>query len=328
MLNKSLHLHPKLLTTSPALAAIRSGFGTAMHQLGEKDTRVVALTADLMDSTQLSAFAAAYPDRFVEVGVAEQNMAAIASGLAACGKIPFISSYAVFSPGRNWEQIRTTICYNDVPVKIAGHHAGILTGPDGATHQATEDIAITRALPNMTVFVPADAQQAHKATLAAAKIEAPVYIRFQREKTPVITTPKTSFYPGKVQVLWQGKKPKVVLAACGAIVYQALLAARELTTAKIDCVVLNVHTIKPLDPSIAVWAAKAGALVSIEDHQVNGGLGSAIAELLAKTNPVPMEFIGLQDEFGQSGEPEDLLRAHGLSVSAIVRAAQQVIGRK
>jgi transketolase len=328
MLNKALNLNPKLFAAHPTEAAIRAGYGTGLFELGGRDKRIVVLTADLTDSTQCAAFARAYPERFIEIGVAEQNLATVASGLAANGKIPFISSYATFSPGRNWEQIRTTICYNDVPVKIAGHHAGISVGPDGATHQATEDIALMSVLPNMTVFVPCDAQQAHKATVAAARIESPVYLRFQREKTPVITTAKTPFAPGKVQVLWQGKKPSVVIAACGGMVYRALLAAKELESAKIDSVVLNVHTIKPLDTSITTWAAKTGALVSVEEHQINGGLGSAIAQLLAKTNPVPMEFVGLADTFGESGEPEELLNKYGLSVSDIVHSAKKAIKRK
>jgi len=327
MIQKDLHLHPKSFSATPSQLPIRAGYGTALLELGNKDPRVVALTADLAESTQTLAFAKAFPDRFVEVGVAEQNMATLAAGLAAAGKIPFISSYATFSPGRNWEQIRTTASYNDLPVKIAGHHAGISVGPDGATHQATEDIALMRVIPNMTVLVPCDAYQAHQATLAAVKINGPVYIRFQRAATPLLTTQKTPFHPGKAQILWQGKKPDVVIFACGAMVYKAIMAAKVLESLKIQAIVANIHTIKPLDKDISRIAGKCRGVVVAEEHQVNGGLGGAIAELLAKENPMPMEFVGLQDAFGESGDPEELLNKYGMSAGDIVRAARKAVRR-
>ncbi|KKU85114.1 MAG: hypothetical protein UY12_C0010G0001 [Parcubacteria group bacterium GW2011_GWA2_47_8b] len=255
-------------------------------------------------------------------------MAAIAAGLGVSGKIPFISSYATFSPGRNWEQIRTTICYNDSNVKIAGHHAGLMTGPDGATHEATEDIAIMRALPNMRVFVPCDAIQAKKVTAAAAQLWGPTYIRFAREKSPTVTTEDTPFTPGKAEIFWEGKKPQVLIIATGVLVHNALVAARDLEKEKINTVVLNVHTIKPLDDKkIVSLAKKIGAVVTVEEHQVMGGLGGAVAEALAQHAPVPQEFVGLQNTFGESGNPWDLINKYGMGVKDIVRAVKKVIRR-
>jgi transketolase len=296
---------------------------------GEEDPNVVALCADLTESTRTQAFAEKFPKRFFELGVAEQNMATIAAGLGISGKIPFIASYATFSPGRNWEQIRTTIAYNNSNVKIAGHHAGISVGPDGATHQATEDIAMMRAMPNMRVIVPCDAVEARKATAAAAQIFGPVYLRFQREKTPVMTTGETPFIPGKAEIFWQAKKPEVAIIACGALLYEALLAARELEKEKIGVMVVNCHTVKPIDEKKIIEAAKkTGAVVAVEEHQISGGLGGAVAETLARHFPVPMEFVGMQNTFGESGEPAALLEKYGLGKDSVIHAVKKVLRRK
>ncbi len=329
MLNPESKLNPKVLDSDVEMKAVREGYGDGLVIAGEKDPNVVVLCADLTESTRSLKFSEKFPDRFVEMGVAEQNLAAVAAGLGVSGKIPFISSYATFSPGRNWEQIRTTIAYNDSNVKIAGHHAGLMTGPDGATHQATEDVAIMRALPNMRVFVPCDSIEAKKATIAAAKIWGPTYIRFAREKSPTVTTEATPFTPGKAEVFWQSKKPEVMIVACGVLVRNALMAAKELEEEGIGSVVLNVHTIKPIDDAkISEWAKKAGAVVSVEEHQVHGGLGSAVAEVLAKTNPVPMEMIGMQNTFGESGDPWALIEKYGMGVKDIKKAAKKAIRRK
>jgi transketolase len=256
-------------------------------------------------------------------------MATIAAGLGVSGKIPFISSYATFSPGRNWEQIRTTIAYNDSNVKIAGHHAGISVGPDGATHQATEDIAWMRTMPNMKVIVPCDAVEAKKATIAAAKIKAPVYLRFAREKSPVVTTGKTPFVPGKAELFWDSKKPEVGIIACGLMVAQALRAAQELKADGIEVAVLNMHTVKPLDGSaLRALANRTGALVTAEEHQIQGGLGGAVAEFFAREGPAPIEFVGMRDTFGQSGPPEALLEFYGMGVADIKRAVRRAAKRK
>ncbi|MEK7654228.1 MAG: transketolase C-terminal domain-containing protein [Patescibacteria group bacterium] len=329
MINPGAKLNPKVLDVDVEMRGIREGYGEGLVLAGEKDKNIVVLCADLTESTRSQAFAEKFPDRFVQIGVAEQNLAAVAAGLGVSGKTAFISSYATFSPGRNWEQIRTTICYNDSNVKIAGHHAGLMTGPDGATHQATEDVAIMRALPKMTVFVPCDAIEAKKATMAAAKIWGPVYIRFAREKSPVVTTESSPYTPGKAEVLWESKKPQVLIAACGVLVRNALLAAKELETEGIGSVVLNVHTIKPIDDKkIVEFSKKCGAVVSVEEHQVHGGLGSAVAEVLAKGAPAPMEFIGMQNTFGESGPPWDLVKKYGMDVKDIKSAAKKAIRRK
>ncbi len=311
------------------LKPTRDGYGTGLVKAGEKNKNVVALCADLVESTRTQAFAEKFPTRFFECGVAEQNMACVAAGLAISGKIPFIASYAAFSPGRNWEQIRTTVAYNNANVKIAGHHAGISVGPDGATHQMTEDIALMRALPNMAVIVPCDAIEAEKATLAAAHIVGPVYIRFAREKSPVFTTAASPFTPNKAQIVWESYKPQVVIIACGPLVYNALLAARLLEREGIMSVVVNMHTIKPLDEKkITDLAKKYGAVVTVEEHQVAGGLGGAVAELLARTHPTPIEFIGMHNVFGSSGAPEKLSAKYGMDVQSIVTAAKKAVARK
>ncbi len=330
MLNAEAQLNPKIFNETIDGRPTRDGFGEGLLLAGDRDKNVVALCADLKESTRVEAFAKKYPDRFFELGVAEQNMATIGAGLGVSGKIPFIASYATFSPGRNWEQIRTTIAYNDANVKIAGHHAGISVGPDGATHQATEDIAIMRALPNMQVWVPCDAIEARKATLAAAHVWGPVYIRLQREKTPIMTTDETPFVPGKAEVFWQSKKPEVLIIGTGGLLYNALLAARELYEKdNIGSVVLNVHTIKPIDgKKITELAKKIGAVVTVEEHQVSGGLGGAVAEVLVKSAPVPVEFIGMQNTFGESGPPDKLIEKYGMGVRDIKSAAKKAIRRK
>ena len=308
--------------------ATRDGFGDALMMLGEENPHVMVVCADLAESTRTLTFKEKYPKRYIEVGVAEQNLAAVASGLASVGKIPFIASYAAFSPGRNFEQIRTTIALNDQKVIIAGMHAGISVGPDGATHQALEDIALMRVLPNMTVLSPCDAEEARKATLAAASIPGPVYIRFGREKTPTITTDKTPFAVGHSVLLWEGDTPDVAIIGTGPVVAEALRAAEALRD-DFSVLVLNVHTIKPVDREAIIAAAKAaGSVVVVEEHQAAGGLGGAVAELLSSEYPVPIEFAGVADRFGQSGTPKELLQDYGLEVTSIQAKARRARTRK
>jgi transketolase len=329
MLNPDAKLNPNIFDEEVEQVPIRNGYGEGLVVAGEHDKNVVVLCADLTESTRSKAFADKFPERFFEIGVAEQNLATIAAGLGISGKIPFISSYAAFSPGRNWEQIRTTSAYNNSNVKIAGAHAGISVGPDGATHQAVEDIATMRVIANMKVFVPCDVNEARRATLVAAKIHGPVYMRFAREKTPVITTEETPFIPGKAIVLWKSKKPECAIIGCGPLLSQALVAAKELDEAGIGTTVIDSHSVKPLDEKEIISAAKkTGAVVTVEEHQVIGGLGGAVAETLAKHQPVPIEFIGLQDTFGESGSPNELIEKYGMGVKDIKRAVKKVIRRK
>lgn len=337
MINPEAKLSIKVFDDDIRQQPTRDGYGQGLLVAGEENPNVVVLCADLKESTRSHWFAEKFPERFFELGVAEQNMASIAAGLGISGKIPFISSYATFSPGRNWEQIRTTISYNDSNVKIAGHHSGVSVGPDGATHQAIEDIATMRVMANMKVFVPCDTIEAQKATIAASRIWGPIYLRFTREKTPVFTTEETPFVPGRAEVFWQSfggaqgrsKRPQVAIIACGPLLYNALLAARELEKEKIGTIVLNNHTVKPMDEDkIVELAEKCGAVVTIEEHQVSGGMGSAVAEVLAKEHPVPMEFIGIQNVFGESGQPQELIEKYGMGVKDIVRAVKKVLERK
>lgn len=328
MMNPDAKLAANLFE-KPDAAPTRDGFGTGLVEAADQDERIVALCADLTESTRMEAFSKKYPTRYVEVGVAEQNLAALAAGFAEYGKIPFITSYATFSPGRNNEQIRTTISINNVPVKVVGSHAGLQTGADGATHQALEDIALMRVQPNMTVISPCDAEEARKATLAAAKLNGPVYLRLAREKTPIMTTKDTPFEIGKATVLWKADAPKAVVFGTGPLIHNALLAAQELEKAGVAVHIVNVHTVKPLDKETIVAEVRAaGAVVTVEEHQIAGGLGSAIAELLAQECPVPIEFIGVRDKFGQSGAPKELIEYYGMGVSHIVAAVQKVVARK
>ncbi len=305
--------------------ATRDGFGKGVQEAGRADERVVVLSADLAESTRAEWFQKEFPHRFIEIGVAEQNLATVAAGMANYGKIPFFTSYAAFSPGRNWEQIRTTIALNNVHAIVCGMHAGISVGPDGATHQMLEDMAIMRAMPHMIVISACDVEEARKATLAAAKVGKPVYMRFGREKTPVITTEETPFELGKANVLVRHDAPQVALFATGPLVHAALVASAELEKQGIAATVTNIHTIKPLDAETIVReAGKAGAVVTIEEHQVTGGLGGAVAEALAKDKPVPMEFIGVQNLFGQSGTPDELYAHYGMDVPHIIEAVKKV----
>ena len=309
--------------------ATRDGFGLGLVIAGKNDDRVVVLSADLKESTRVEAFAKEFPQRFFEIGVAEQNLATVAAGLATYGKIPFITSYATFSPGRNWEQIRTTACINDVPVKVIGCHAGLTVGPDGATHQALEDIAIMRVLPNMTVIVPCDSNEAYKATLAIAQTTKPAYLRLGREKTPVITTDATPFEIGKAITVMESDAHDVGIIACGNGVYPSMLAAQELGNEGVNATVINLHTIKPIDREAIISIARsAGAIVTVEEHQVAGGMGSAVAEVVVEEYPVPMEFVGVRDLFGQSGTPTELMDYYKINVATIKIAVQDVLKRK
>jgi len=329
MLNPEARLSPKIFHKDIEQRPTRDGYGEGLVVAGEGDPNVVVLCADLTESTRSDKFANKFPERFFEVGVAEQNLATIAAGLGISGKVPFIASYATFSPGRNWEQIRTTIAYNDSNVKIVGSHAGVSVGPDGATHQATEDIALMRALPNMRVFVPCDAIEARKTTEAVAKLWGPCYLRLAREKSPVFTTDSSPFAPGKAEIFWTDDNPQAAIIGCGPLLYNVLLAARELEREKIRLLVINCPIIKPLDESLIIKVAKeCGAVVTVEEHQIKGGLGGAVAELLAAHFPAPMEFVGLRDTFGESGPPEELIEKYGMGVKNIKEAVRRVLKRK
>lgn len=322
----NIPLNPKLFDTDVEQAPIRAGFGEGLVIAGRADERVVALCCDLTESTKMDAFAKEFPKRFWEMGIMEQSSASVASGMAAMGKVPFISSYAMFSPGRNWEQIRTTICYNDRPVKIAGSHAGVSVGPDGGTHQAVEDIALTRVIPNMVVITPCDSIEAKKATIACAKTKYPTYIRLAREKTPIITTEDTPFEIGKAQEFFRASNPRVGIIACGSLVYNALMAAKELEGEGIGAVVMNIGTVKPLDHEAVIKLAKEfGKIVTVEEHQVAGGMGSAVAEVLSAEHPTKMAFVGVQNKFGQSGSPAELLEHYGMGVIHIKEAARKIL---
>ncbi|MBI4122462.1 MAG: transketolase family protein [Parcubacteria group bacterium] len=327
-INPKAKLIRNLFGKNTPRAAIRDGYGEGLLALGKANEKVVVLSADLTESTRSQAFAQAYPERFVEVGVAEQNLAGLATGMALSGYVPFMSSFAVFSPGRNWDQIRVSICYTNANVKIAGSHAGVSVGEDGATHQALEDIAITRVLPNMTVVVPSDAIEARKATAALGEMSGPGYIRLSRPATPVSTTEKSPFKIGRAEVLADGKD--AVIVACGLMVHPALEAAFELKKKhKLSAAVINSHTIKPLDErTIVRYAQKTGAVVTAEEHQVHGGLGGAVAEALAFHHPTAMRFVGMPDSFGESGKAEELLQKYGMSVEKIVSSVLGVVKDK
>ncbi len=329
MLNKNLLLSERIFTSEVDLVPTRQGFGEGLVETGKRNEQVIALCADLTESTKMDLFRKEFPERFIEVGVAEQALVTVAAGMAAVGKIPFIASYATFSPGRNWEQIRTTVALNEMPVKIVGSHSGVSVGPDGATHQALEDIALMRVLPNVIVVVPCDAIEAKKATIAIADNGKPSYIRLAREKTAVMTTEETPFEIGKAEIYWQSASPQAAIVACGPLLSEALKAAHLLEEQGIEVLVVNSHTVKPLDEeTILSVARRTGAVVSVEEHQVSGGLGSTVAELLVKREPTPMEFVGMQDSFGESGKPEELWEKYGLTAERIEEKVRKVITRK
>ncbi|MEK7162893.1 MAG: transketolase C-terminal domain-containing protein [Patescibacteria group bacterium] len=305
----------------------RNGYGEGLVLAGKENPNVLVLCADLTESTRSIDFQKEFPKRFIECGIAEQNMMSMASGLALSGKIPFVSTYAVFSPGMNWGQIRVNVLQNNANVKIAGAHTGISVGPDGMSHQALEDIAILRCLPGIIILVPCDAIEARKAVLAAARCKGAVYLRFAREKTPVFTSEKTPFQIGKAEILKKGKD--VTIIGCGPLLYEALLAAEKLEKKGIEAEVINNHTIKPLDEkTILASIKKTKVLVTIEEHQIMGGMGSAVVEMLAKKFPAPVEMIGVQDRFGESGEPEELMEKFKLTHPYIIKAVEKVLKRK
>lgn len=322
-----LRLNPRLLNSNVERRPTRDGYGDGLVEAGELDERVVVLTGDLAESTRCQAFQQKFPSRFIECGVAEQNMLGVAAGLALAGKIPFVSSYAVFMPGRAWDQLRVSVCYTDANVKIAGAHSGLSVGPDGATHQALEDLAITRVLPGLTVVVPCDYYETKRATLALAKLKGPTYFRFAREKTPLITTERTPFEIGRSLIFRSGSD--VTIAACGPLVYEALLAAEQLAREGLSAEVINCHTLKPFDDKMLLASLKkTGACVTVEEHQIIGGLYGAVSEVTARSYPVPIEAIGMPNSFGESGEPQELLTKYGLTTDAIMRAAKKVLKRK
>lgn len=306
---------------------MRDGYGKALLELCEKDPKVIVLDADVANSTRTVWIRDKYPEQFIDMGIAEQDMVGTASGLALGGMIPFVSTYCVFLAGRAWDQIRTTVCYNDLNVKFGGAHAGISVGPDGATHQALEDVALTRVLPNMHVIVPCDAEETRKATLAAAAIDGPCFVRFGREAVPVVTDENTPFVFGKIRTVKEGTD--VAIIANGSLVYHAMEAAKILQEEGINAEVIDCHTVKPLDEEgIEAAARKTGCVVTAEEHQMNGGLDGAVAECLARRYPVPMEMIAVQDTFGESGTADELMAKYGLDAKAIVEKVRKVIARK
>ena len=329
MLNHNSKLNSKLFADDVEQVPIRKGFGEGLAEAGVENKNIVALCADLTESTQMHLFKDKFPERFIEVGVAEQNLVTVASGMAAIGKRAFVSSYAMFSPGRNWEQIRTTIGYNDRAVVIVGSHAGISVGPDGGTHQAIEDMALMRVLPNMIVLSPSDAIEAKKATIALARINTPAYLRLAREKTPIMTTEETPFEIGKAQIFYRPDGiAHVAIIATGALVHKALLAARDLEKKGIKALVVNLATIKPLDHETILTVAKeTRKIVTVEEHQIAGGMGSAVAEYLAGVFPVPIEFVGVHDKYGQSGTPNELIEHYCMGRDSIIEAVQKIINR-
>jgi transketolase len=318
---------PMLNLAKPELKKTREGFGRALVDLGRLDPQVVVLVGDLSESTMVSFFAEEFPERFIQVGVAEQNMMTVAAGLSLVGKIPFLSTYGAFAACRSLDQVRVTLCYGNLNVKIGGAHGGISVGPDGATHQAMEEISIMRAIPNMRMMVPCDFHEARKATVAAARVHGPVYIRFGRENVPVVTSEDTPFELGRGIEMAPGGDLTII--ACGVMVFEALVAREELKKEGIEARVINLHTLKPLDTDLIVKAAKeTGALVTAEEHQVHGGLGGAVAECTARFHPVPVEMVAVYDRFGQSGKPDELMAAFGLKSKDVVARAHDVLKRK
>lgn len=330
MLNPNLKLNNKIFSDDVEQVPIRKGFGEGLAQAGESNKDIVALSADLTESTQMHLFKNKFPNRFVEIGVAEQNLATVASGMAAMGKYPFFSSYAMFSPGRNWEQIRTTLAYNDRVAVIVGSHAGVSVGPDGGTHQAIEDMALMRVIPRMTVLSPCDSIQAKKMTLALSTNPTLAYLRLAREKTPVITTEDTPLEIGKGQILFRPEGiAHVAIVATGGLVANALRVAKDLEKKHIKAIVVNIHTIKPLDEELIIQVAReTKAIVTVEEHQIAGGLGGAVAESLSQNVPTPIEFVGVKDQFGQSGTPNELIEYYGMGRDGITNAVLKVLDRK
>ena len=320
----SYQLNPDLFTENVKKEATRAGFGRGLKKAGENNEKVVALCADLTDSTQVGKFRDAFPDRFVQVGIAEQNLVTVAAGFAAAGKIPFASSYAAFNPGRNWEQIKTTAALNNQPVKVVASHAGIGVGPDGATHQMLEDIALMRVMPNMIVVVPGDSVEAEKATLAIADNNKPSYIRLSRPETPIFSTEESPFEIGKAYILRDGSD--ISLMGTGVMTYELLSAAKILADAGIQAEVVHIPTIKPLDnETILASARRTGRVMSAEEAQIAGGLGGAIAELLSAELPTPLFRIGIRDHYGESGLPEELFDYLGLTGKHIAKQALDFI---
>ena len=324
------HLNPNVFDANVEMVPNRNGYGDGLKEAGEKDERIVALAADLTGSTKTNVFADAFPKRFIQVGIAEQSMASVASGMAAMGKIPFIASYAMFSPGRNWEQVRTTIAYNGSNVKVIGAHSGISVGPDGATHQAIEDIALMRVIPRMVVIAPCDVHEAKRATLAIAAYVGPVYMRLARENTPVITTAGSPFEIGKAEV-YHKRNPAHVktvgIISTGTITYQALVAAKVLNEKGIGASLMHMATIKPLDKeALLAFAKDHEVIVTVEEHQRMGGLGSVVAEYLSLMYPKRVLRLGVDDVFGQSGTPEELLVHYGIDSASIVRETLKYVG--
>jgi len=311
----------------PEMKRTREGFGHGLVDLGEKDPRIVVLVGDLTGSTNVNFFAEKFPDRFIQVGIAEQNMMCVAAGLAAVGKIPFLATYGAFASCRSADQIRVTVAYTNLPVKIGGAHGGISVGPDGATHQAMEEIAIIRSIPNMRMIVPADYYETRKATVAAGSDLHPYYIRFGREPVPVVTDAGSPFVIGRANQLREGKDLAII--ACGVMVYEALVAAEALAARGIECRVLNMHTLKPLDRDAIERAARdCGAIVTAEEHQIHGGLGGAVAEAVVATHPVPMELVAVHDRFGRSGKQDELMAAFGIKAPDVIQAAERALARK
>lgn len=313
--------------SKPEMISTRFGYGEGLVEAGRKYINVVALGADITGSVKVDLFRDEFPERFISVGIAEQNQMCVAAGMSLMGKIPFVTNYGVFLSGRAWDQIRTTVCYSNLNVKLGGAHGGISVGPDGATHQALEEIAVMRCLPNMKVIVPADSIETKKATLAAAEIKGPIYVRFGREKVPVVTSEDTPFNIGEAYCLKEGND--VAIIACGAMVYESLIAAKELEKEGISVMVINNHTVKPIDKDTIVKAAKkTRAVVTAEEHQVMGGMGSAVLEVLAQEYPVPVRMVGVTDRFGESGQPDELMKAFGLCGDSIAKAVIEVLKKK
>ena len=325
MLNKEAKLVKDIMKVE--IVPTRNGFGDALYDLGKTDSKTLALCADLTESTRVDKFAKEFPERYIEIGIAEQNMVGVAAGLALEGFTPWTASYATFNPGRSWDQIRLSVCYNNISVKIAGCHAGISVGPDGATHQALEDIATMRVLPNMVVVIPCDYHEAYKSTLAVGKMKGPGYVRFGRSGTPVFTTKQTPFKVGKAYTLRDGTD--VAIIGAGAVLHDALMAAEKLEKEGISVKVVNCHTIKPIDrQAIKKAAQECGAVVTVEEHQINGGVGSAIIEVIAEEFPVPVERVGMHDSFGESGEPRELIEKYSMDDKAMIKAIRKVLKRK